>query len=176
MAIEYDKIMWDTTKYVNPTNMNHMDDGIKAACDAVDNMEFNEKISWADYQALTPEEKRDGTIRFVTDYPNSATIIDDTVTTSTTRSWSAKKTNDEISAVNSNLSTLESNVAKYKTITTTTNQYGQITLDNAYDIVSLFVRKDRNFASWVDNRHIRVTDQTGNAVANTEITFVLGYL
>lgn len=36
MAINYTKIGWDTSKYVNPTNMKHMDDGIKAACDGVD--------------------------------------------------------------------------------------------------------------------------------------------
>lgn len=36
MAIDYTKVGWDTTKYVNPTNMNQMDNGIKAACDGVD--------------------------------------------------------------------------------------------------------------------------------------------
>lgn len=36
MAINYEKVGWDTTKYFNPSNMNHMDDGIKAACDKAD--------------------------------------------------------------------------------------------------------------------------------------------
>lgn len=36
MAINYEKVGWDPTKFVGPTNMNHMDDGIKAACDEVD--------------------------------------------------------------------------------------------------------------------------------------------
>lgn len=36
MAISYNKVGWDTTKYFNPSNMNHMDDGIKAACDKAD--------------------------------------------------------------------------------------------------------------------------------------------
>lgn len=36
MAINYSKINWDTNKFVNPSNMNQMDDGIKAACDGVD--------------------------------------------------------------------------------------------------------------------------------------------
>ena len=36
MTINYQKVGWDTTKYFNPTNMNHMDDGIKAACDKAD--------------------------------------------------------------------------------------------------------------------------------------------
>ena len=36
MAINYTEVGWDTSKYVNPTNMNKMDDGIKAACDGVD--------------------------------------------------------------------------------------------------------------------------------------------
>lgn len=42
MAINYTQVGWDTAKYVNPTNMNHMDEGIKAACDGVD--ELQEKI------------------------------------------------------------------------------------------------------------------------------------
>lgn len=36
MAINYKQVGWDTTKYINPTNMNHMDEGIKAACDKAD--------------------------------------------------------------------------------------------------------------------------------------------
>lgn len=36
MAINYEPVGWDTTKHFNPTNMNHMDGGIKAACDNVD--------------------------------------------------------------------------------------------------------------------------------------------
>ena len=36
MAINYEPVGWDRTKYFNPTNMNHMDDGIKAACDKAD--------------------------------------------------------------------------------------------------------------------------------------------
>lgn len=41
MAINYEPIGWNTTKYVNPSNMNHMDDGIKAACDGVDAVNEN---------------------------------------------------------------------------------------------------------------------------------------
>ena len=36
MAINYEQVGWDTNKYVNPTRMNHMDNGIKAACDKAD--------------------------------------------------------------------------------------------------------------------------------------------
>jgi len=46
MAINYTKVGWDTSKYVNPTNMNKMDDGIKAACDGVDEL----KDSLDDYE------------------------------------------------------------------------------------------------------------------------------
>ena len=42
MAINYTKVGWDTTKYVNPTNMNQMDDGIKAACDGVDALDASQ--------------------------------------------------------------------------------------------------------------------------------------
>lgn len=34
--INYQQVGWDTTKYFNPTNMNQMDNGIKAACDKAD--------------------------------------------------------------------------------------------------------------------------------------------
>mgnify|MGYP003292878164 CR=1 FL=1 len=46
MAINYSRVNWDTTKYVNPSNMNQMDEGIKDACDGVDNLniEVDEKI------------------------------------------------------------------------------------------------------------------------------------
>ena len=36
MAINYEPVVWDTTKHFNPTNMNHMDEGIKEACDKAD--------------------------------------------------------------------------------------------------------------------------------------------
>lgn len=43
MAINYNPVGWDSTKFFNPTNMNHMDEGIKAACDRVDAMGAYEK-------------------------------------------------------------------------------------------------------------------------------------
>lgn len=36
MAINYERVNWDTTSYVNPHNMNQMDEGIEAACNAAD--------------------------------------------------------------------------------------------------------------------------------------------
>ena len=57
MAINYTPVGWDTSKYVNPTNMNHMDEGIKAACDGVD--ELQEKIDKVngdlDYKDITDQ-------------------------------------------------------------------------------------------------------------------------
>lgn len=38
MAINYERVNWDTTKYVNPENMNQMDEGIESACNGVDNL------------------------------------------------------------------------------------------------------------------------------------------
>lgn len=38
-TINYTKVGWDNDKFFNPTNMNHMDDGIKAACDAYDSID-----------------------------------------------------------------------------------------------------------------------------------------
>lgn len=53
MAINYTKIGWDTSKYVNPTNMNQMDDGIKAACDGVDGISGNYMKLSGGLQVLT---------------------------------------------------------------------------------------------------------------------------
>ena len=39
MAINYTPVGWNSSSYYGPTNMNHMDDGIKAACDGVDALE-----------------------------------------------------------------------------------------------------------------------------------------
>ena len=55
--INYQQIGWDTTKYFNPTNMNHMDDGIKAACDKADANEesisdVNNKLGNTDISAI----------------------------------------------------------------------------------------------------------------------------
>ena len=36
MAINYSKVGWNSGSYLGPTNFNHMDDGIKAACDQAD--------------------------------------------------------------------------------------------------------------------------------------------
>lgn len=54
MAINYTKIGWDTSKYVNPTNMNQMDNGIKAACDGVDEISANYiKATSSTYQTIS---------------------------------------------------------------------------------------------------------------------------
>lgn len=54
MAIDYKPMGWSTADYINPTNMNHMDDGIKAACDGVDAV--NENLGYlsdvADYTKM----------------------------------------------------------------------------------------------------------------------------
>lgn len=57
MAINYEPVGWDTTKYFNPTNMNHMDGGIKAACDKADAneaaiSEVNSKLGNTDISAI----------------------------------------------------------------------------------------------------------------------------
>ena len=36
MAINYSEVGWNSGSYLGPTNFNHMDDGIKAACDQAD--------------------------------------------------------------------------------------------------------------------------------------------
>jgi hypothetical protein len=36
MAINYSKVGWNSGSYLGPTNFNHMDEGIKAACDQAD--------------------------------------------------------------------------------------------------------------------------------------------
>lgn len=71
MAINYEPVGWDTTKYFNPTNMNHMDDGIKAACDKSDANEaaiadVNSKLGNTDISAIG-----DGTVTGGLDELNS---------------------------------------------------------------------------------------------------------
>lgn len=48
MAINYSRVNWDTTKFVNPTNMNQMDKGIKDACDKLDT--FPSSFAWTPIQ------------------------------------------------------------------------------------------------------------------------------
>ena len=74
MAINYQKVGWDTTKYFNPTNMNHMDDGIKAACDKADANEaaiadVNNKLGNTDISSIG-----DGTLTGGLDALNSNLI------------------------------------------------------------------------------------------------------
>ena len=60
--INYQQVGWDTTKYFNPTNMNQMDNGIKAACDKADaneaaiadvNSNLSNKIIYQEYDVTT---------------------------------------------------------------------------------------------------------------------------
>ena len=71
MEINYQKVGWDTTKYFNPTNMNQMDNGIKAACDKADANEaaiadVNSKLGNTDISAIG-----DGTVTGGLDALNS---------------------------------------------------------------------------------------------------------
>lgn len=50
MSINYEKVGWNPSLYFGPTNMNHMDDGIKAACDGVD--ELGDKVGSADISKI----------------------------------------------------------------------------------------------------------------------------
>lgn len=67
MAIDYEKVNWNTNSYVNPNNMNHMDEGIKQACDGVDNSvkkgsANTENVGWSGsnypYMTVGGERKR----------------------------------------------------------------------------------------------------------------------
>lgn len=55
MAINYKPVGWDTTKYVNPSNMNQMDDGIKAACDGVDALNAEVEAVNAEVETLNAD-------------------------------------------------------------------------------------------------------------------------
>lgn len=72
--INYQQVGWDTTKYFNPTNMNQMDNGIKAACDKADaneeaianvNSNLNKLVIYSNTVFLTAA---DGRIQLQTDY------------------------------------------------------------------------------------------------------------
>lgn len=63
MSINYSRINWDTTKFINPTNMNQMDKGIEDAVDEInrvtkgqtiaDNTDMNTITTAGVYQAST---------------------------------------------------------------------------------------------------------------------------
>ena len=50
MSIDYQKYGFNTTTFINPTNMNWLDDGIKAACDGVDKLD--DKVGSADISKI----------------------------------------------------------------------------------------------------------------------------
>ena len=86
--INYQQVGWDTTKYFNPTNMNQMDNGIKAACDKADATEaaiadVNNKLGNTDISAIG-----DGTVTGGLDALNSnlqkQVIITQSITIETT--------------------------------------------------------------------------------------------
>lgn len=62
-------------------------------------------MSYARYQALTPAEKQNGTIRFIPDFPEEITWIDD-ASLALNRTWSANKINSQISTLNSKLTNI----------------------------------------------------------------------
>lgn len=76
MAIEYEKIGWDTSKYINPTDMNHMDDGIKAACDGVDKNTqsieaLNSNFAGLQFKVLTAQMPSSKTAFYLGAFTNS---------------------------------------------------------------------------------------------------------
>lgn len=62
MAINYEPVGWDTSKFVNPTNMNQMDNGIKEACDGVDKLVNSILDTIAEVEANTEEKKIAGAL------------------------------------------------------------------------------------------------------------------
>lgn len=83
MAINYNPVGWDPTKYFGPTNMNHMDDGIKAACDGVDKLttevaavnESLEKKSLNTYTTFSQINEEYSASNFVyCNMPNNSTL------------------------------------------------------------------------------------------------------
>lgn len=81
MAINYEEVRWDTTKYFNPSNMNHMDGGIKAACDKADaneaaildvNSNLNNKL---DKSGSDPLRVNRDTATLIEAYNNAAIVI-----------------------------------------------------------------------------------------------------
>lgn len=70
---------------------------------------------------------------------------------------------------------LKSDLTQYITVEKTTDAYGQISLDKAYNIKSLFCMGDRRFASLVSDINMRITDSTGEVIKNTPVKVIVGY-
>ena len=73
------------------------------------------------------------------------------------------------------VSASKSDLTQYITVEKTTDAYGQIALDNVYNIKNLFCMGDRRFASWVGDRNVRITDSTGEVIKNTAVKVIVGY-
>lgn len=69
----------------------------------------------------------------------------------------------------------KSDLTQYITVEKTTDAYGQISLDKAYNIKSLFCMGDRRFASLVSDINVRITDSTGEVIKNTPVKVIVGY-
>lgn len=54
------------------------------------------EMTYAEYQALTPAQKNDGTVRFIADYPSGEKYLDQTIVTSTSTSVTATFTDSAI--------------------------------------------------------------------------------
>lgn len=70
MQINYKPVGWNTTKFVNPTNMNQMDAGIKAACDGVDSL-IVEVLNIGESTDVSEQSYGGYTYNFETGYVNS---------------------------------------------------------------------------------------------------------
>lgn len=69
----------------------------------------------------------------------------------------------------------KSDLTQYKTVEKTTDEYGQISLDQIYDIKTLLCMGDRRWASWVGDRNVRITNQAGEVIKNTAVKVIVGY-
>ena len=166
MAIDYEKVGWDTSKYINPTNMNHMDDGINAACNGVDKLK--ESIGAGDISEIG-----DGTI--------TGAIVQN--------ASEIEKNKESIAEVNSNLSLkntveiISKTASADCTLTATERKVIQVTWDKPDNavLVGLWINSNNSNATvalrniGASAANIKVSNDTTSGI-NVTIQLVLNYI
>ncbi|MCQ2770885.1 MAG: hypothetical protein MJ236_03700 [Clostridia bacterium] len=56
MSVDYTRVSWTTSKYINPTNMNQMDKGIKDCADEINRIETRQLVGTYDSERTTWQE------------------------------------------------------------------------------------------------------------------------
>lgn len=123
--IDYEKVGWNSSTSLGPTNFGHMDDGIKAACDKLDNI--GDEVLGARVVSQGPQHE-------VINADNATTALNDSL---------GNNIAQQFSQVNNTLTVLTPTKVS---LTLSLNKYVTATLDSPNYVIDSF-RIDRPSAS-----------------------------